>query len=84
MTQNDWNCLNVGSLVASGPVGDQAFGVVTHVQVSPLTRAVDWMFVRWTKWTDMGRELQNCEVQNNFWDFVGKNVEIVQQPEEGA
>lgn len=82
MTQDDWNKLKVGTLIVSGPECDQHMGVITHIQVSPMTHAVDWMFVRWTKWRDMSRELQNCEVQNNFWDFVGKNVEIVQHAAE--
>ena len=51
-------------------------GVITHIEVSRLTFAVDWMSVQWNKY----KGLDNRLVVHNFWDFVGQNVHVVQDP----
>ena len=76
MTQDDWNKLKVGTLIVSGPECDQYMGVITHIEVSRLTFAVDWMSVQWNKY----KGLDNHLVVHNFWDFVDQNVHIVQDP----
>jgi hypothetical protein len=58
-------------------VGD-AYGLVTKIQVSFLTKAIDWMEVRWEDKANCGGELVGGGVmRHTFWNFVDKPVEVI-------
>ena len=89
MTHEDWSKLRVGSLVMSGPESDEHMGVITHVEFNKQWQGIlltDWVMVQWLS-TAPGSAWawgygEPKVIQVSFWDFVGRNVEIVQDPDQ--
>jgi hypothetical protein len=82
MTQEEWLSLRVGSLIRSSTIwkDTESYGLVTHVEVSPLTRAIDWMEVRWSEGKTVlrgGTLVGVGTMRHTFWGFVDKPVEVI-------
>jgi hypothetical protein len=82
MTQEEWLSLKVGSLIRSSSIwkDTESYGLVTHIEVSPLTGAIDWMEVRWSEGKTVlsGGTLAGIRfMRHTFWGFVDKPVEVI-------